>query len=81
MDTVSNKNLTFEDLYEVLREVHTDLKDEMDSGQHDAMSELVLAGQIIVMKYLAVRLDQRFKATEKASNEFSVALSKVTRKD
>lgn len=72
-----NKNLTYEDLYEVLREVHMDLKEEMDSGLHDAMSELVLAGQVIVLKYLGTRLEQRFNATNKATNEFNTTLNKV----
>ena len=75
-----NKNLTYEDLYEVFREVHQDLKDEMDSGLHDVQSELVLAGQVIVLNYLGVRLKQRFEATNKASNEFNTTLSKVMNK-
>ena len=75
-----NKNLTYEDLYEVFREVHQDLKDEMDSGLYDVQSELVLAGQVIVLNYLSVRLKQRFEATNKASNEFNTTLSKVMNK-
>ena len=73
----SSRPLEFEDLYEVVREVHQDLKDEMDSGLHDAQSELALAGQILLLKYLGVRLQHRFDATKKATNEFTNAVRKA----
>lgn len=74
----SSRPLEFEDLYEVLREVHQDLKDEMDSGLHDAQSEIALAGQIVLLKYLGVRLQHRFEATNKATNEFTNAMRKAS---
>lgn len=73
----SSRPLEFEDLYEVLREVHQDLKDEMDSGLHDAQSEIAIAGQIVLLKYLGVRLQHRFDATNKATNEFNIAVRKA----
>jgi len=73
-----NKNLTYEDLHEVLREVHADLKEEMDSGLHDAPSELAIAGQILLLKFIGARLRQRFEATNMASTEFNIALNKAT---
>lgn len=74
---MSNKPLTYEDLYEVLREVHKDLKAEMELGGHDDVSEAILAGQILTLKYIGNRLHQRFEKTNIASLEFDIALNKA----
>lgn len=76
---MSNKPLTFEDLYEVMREAHNDLKDLKTeiTKDGDVMTQAILAGQMIMLKYIGNRLQQRFEKTNIASLEFDIALNKA----
>ena len=73
------KTLTYEDLNEVLLQTYSDLKQEALSGKHDANTADAMAVSMITLAFMGVRLNQRVEKSEKASNEFSYYLNKISK--
>ena len=73
------KTLTYEDLNEVLLQTYADLKQEALSGKHDGNTADAMAVSMITLAFMGVRLNQRVEKSEKASNEFSYYLNKISK--
>ena len=73
------KTLTYEDLNEVLLQTYSDLKQEVLSGKHDSSTIDTMSVSMITLAFMGVRLNQRVEKSEKASNEFSYYLNKISK--
>jgi hypothetical protein len=73
------KTLTYEDLNEVLLQTYADLKQEVLSGKYDSSTTDTMAVSMITLAFMGVRLNQRVEKSEKASNEFSYYLNKISK--
>lgn len=73
------KTLTYEDLNEVLLQTYSDLKQEVLSGKYDSSTTDTMSISMIMLAYMGVRLNQRVEKSEKASNEFSYYLNKISK--
>jgi len=73
------KTLTYEDLNEVLLQTYADLKQEVLSGKYDSSTTDTMAVSMTMLAFMGVRLNQRVEKSEKASNEFSYYLNKISK--
>jgi malonyl CoA-acyl carrier protein transacylase len=74
----SNDVLTYEDLHSVIQEVGQDLKQQLeDSKGIDPASEFVIAGSVLTLKMLALRLRQRFEKSKEAKRTFTTTMDKI----
>lgn len=74
----SNDVLTYEDLYAVIKEVEKDLKLEVENtNTMDPASQFVMAGSVLTLKMLALRLRQRFEQSTEAKRTFNTTMDKI----